>query len=154
MKARWLVLLLASCRVDETTGPDEDLTGLDEAPTEVEQEPIGGADQALGPIESDAPPQVELEVSPPDPVRCEGWLGLGGEEDCIYVWSNCSDGNDREVRCSRSGERYACACIKGGASISGFESDELCLLTAGPMSLERALLSEAVSPGCGWEIVP
>lgn len=160
MKTGWpLVLLLTSCRLDETSNEvDDETSNVDNetSGTDIGMSGVDGAGtgQAPVPTEPDAPPRVEPQSAPEAPVHCEGWLGLGGAEDCIYVWSNCSDGDDREVRCSRNGEGFSCACIKGGASISGFESDEFCLLTAGPTSLERALLSEAVSPGCGWELSP
>jgi hypothetical protein len=105
-------------------------------------------------LQPGARPANDAGLGAVDDVHCEGWVGIGGSEDCVYIWSNCSDREDREVRCSRSGDMFQCACIRGGASITSFESAAFCDLAAGALSIDRALLSEAVLPGCGWSIRP
>lgn len=97
-------------------------------------------------------PSAEPPSPQPPGITCGGWVGSSSPESCLYLWSSCSDGLNRQMRCQRADEGYDCMCLTGLRTPIHFHSADICVRDTGVMSIDRARSSAIARGACGFEV--
>jgi len=87
-------------------------------------------------------------------VSCAGWLETVMDSYCVFVWSDCTDGINRQVLCERVDEDFACRCFLLPSETWTFVSPNFCDLATGDMTIDRAVYAGLVRDTCGFRIGP
>lgn len=83
---------------------------------------------------------------------CGGWMNSPGTQACMQAWTDCADGVNREVRCTRDKGQYTCYCLTDPSRFTTFQSSDHCRLGGGQsLSIDRARFTERVTSACGWQ---